>query len=313
MSDLRKVLFFLFILFISNEAAYSQNSQKPYSNSHFLTIDSLELHFRTWNENISPARGKVLFIHGFIGSTYCWRMNVDALSAAGYKVVAVDLPSFGYSVRSLTFNQSQSSRGKLLWHLLDSLDGGDTTRWNICGHSMGGGTAEAMALLHPEKTKTLTIVDGMIFIHNSNHEAQFTILARQKHYKKIMLSYMKKRLITYKSVRNAIKKNYRYMPDSTVVMNYLTPLLREGTAGSILNVWANAKEITELYADGLKNIPVLVVWGKHDRTIYLRTGKRLVKHVPHAQLVVIHAAGHDPMETHPDIFNSLLVGFLNRY
>jgi pimeloyl-ACP methyl ester carboxylesterase len=34
--------------------------------------------------------------------------------------------------------------------------------------------------------------------------------------------------------------------------------------------------------------------------------------VPHAQLVVIHNAGHDPMETHADIFNSLLLGFLDR-
>jgi len=313
MSICKKLLFILIFQCLLTIFSNAQESLKPFSNSHFLTIDSIELHVRIWNENLSVTRGKVLLIHGFIGSTFCWRMNVEALAAAGYKVVAVDLPSFGYSARSLTFNQSQSSRGSLLWRLLDSLDCGDTTRWNICGHSMGGGTAEAMALLRPERTQTLTIVAGMVFIHNTNREAQFTILARQKQYKKIMVSYMEKRLITYKSVRNAVKKNYRYIPDSTVVINYLTPLLREGTAGSILNVWAKAREITPLNADGLKNIPVLVIWGKKDRTIYLRTGKHFVKHVPHAQLVVIHRSGHDPMETQPDLFNSLFVGFLSRY
>jgi pimeloyl-ACP methyl ester carboxylesterase len=80
----------------------------------------------------------------------------------------------------------------------------------------------------------------------------------------------------------------------------------------VLNVWTNAKEVRSLHADSLKGIPVLVVWGKKDRTIYLRTGKRFVAHVPHAELIVIHGAGHDPMETHPDIFNSLLTGFLKR-
>ena len=297
---------------LSVEHAYSQDSFKPYSNSHYLTVDSIKLHYRIWNGNNPSTCGKVFLIHGFIGSTYCWRMNADALAAAGYKVVAVDLPSFGYSSRSMTFNQSQSSRGQLLWKLLDSLDRGDTTKWNICGHSMGGGTAEAMALLHPEKTRSLTLVDGMLFIKNTHTESQFSILARQKQYKKIMVSYMEKNLITYHRVRKAVKKNYRYEPDSSVVMNYLTPLLQEGTAESILNVWAKAKEVAPVNVEGLKNIPVLVIWGKHDRTIYLRTGKHFVNHVPHAQLVVIHSAGHDPMETHPDIFNSLFLGFLNR-
>jgi pimeloyl-ACP methyl ester carboxylesterase len=312
MTMIRNLIIFLLLISSFGNVAFGQESEKPYSNSHFLTIDSVELHFRVWNDHLASPRGKVILIHGFIGSTYCWRMNVDALAASGYKVVAVDLPSFGYSSRSLTFNQSQSSRGTLLWHLLDSLDRGDTTKWSICGHSMGGGTAEAMALLKPERTKTLTIVDGMIFIKNSNTVSQFSILARQKQYNKIIVSYMEKNLITYNRVRKAIKKNYRYEPDSSVVQNYLTPLLREGTAKSILNVWAKAKESTPLDVEGIKNIPALVIWGKHDRTIYLRTGKRFVNHVPHAQLVVIHNAGHDPMETHADIFNSLLLGFLDR-
>jgi len=293
-------------------ALQSQGPGKPYINSYFITIDSIRVHYREWNRDLANPRGKVLLIHGFIGSTYCWRMNADALAAEGYRVIAVDLPSFGYSARSLTFNQSQSSRGTLLWRLLDSIDGNDTTRWHIAGHSMGGGTAEAMALLRPHRTKSLLIVDGMVFFKNTNIESQFTILARQKQYKQIMVSFMEKNLITYKSVRNAIRKNYRYTPDSTVVMNYLTPLLQEGTAPSVLNVWANAQEIVPLNADSLKTVPLLLIWGNKDRTIYLRNGKRFAGRIPHAELIIINKAGHDPMETNPDVFNAIYLSFLNR-
>jgi pimeloyl-ACP methyl ester carboxylesterase len=51
----------------------------------------------------------------------------------------------------------------MLWKLLFSIDDGDSGKWNLCGHSMGGGTAEAMALLEPQRTHTLTIANGMVF------------------------------------------------------------------------------------------------------------------------------------------------------
>lgn len=301
------------LLCILPSMTMAQEPEKPFTNSNFAIIDSMEIHYRVWYPNLAVPLGKILLIHGFIGSTYCWRMNVEALAEAGYKVVAIDLPAFGYSARSLAFNQSQSNRGLLLWKLLDTIDQGDTTRWHICGHSMGGGAAEAMALLKPERTRSLSIVAGMVFIKNTNMETQFSIIARQKQYNQILVSYMKKNMITYKSVRNSLRRNFRYMPDSTVVMNYLTPLLREGTAQCILNVWARAKEVVPLNAEGLKPTPVLLIWGNKDRTIYLRNGKRFAEKVPHSELIIINKAGHDPMETHPDAFNGILLSFLAKH
>lgn len=308
MLSVSRVFLFLIILL---SCAVAQIPDKPYPNSHFETVDSVRFHYRVFNESLPRPKGKIVLIHGFIGSTYCWRENYEALVNAGYSVVAVDLPSFGFSDRSLWINQSQSNRARLIWDLLSTIDGNDTTRWNLVGHSMGGGTVEAMALLNPQRTKSLTVVDGMLFLKNNTIEAQFTILARNKQYNKIMVSYMEKNLITYNSVRKAIKKNYRYDPDSSVVLNYLGPLLLDGTAESVMNVWANAREIKQLRAEDLKNLPVLVIWGNKDKTINMRTGKRFKHHVPHSELIVIPGAGHDPMETHPEKFNKILLDFLD--
>jgi pimeloyl-ACP methyl ester carboxylesterase len=285
---------------------------RPYENSHFAVIDSIRIHYRTWNEDIQNPKGKVLLIHGFCGSTFCWRNNYNALVAARYKVVAIDLPGFGYSGRDAQLNQSQSNRGRMIWELLDQIDGNDTTRWNVVGHSMGGGTAEAVALMQPGRTKTLTIVDGMIFITNDNINVTVVGLVNHPVYKKLLLSYTENSYLSFNSFRRELKGTYGFLPDTLTTMGYWEPLQIEGTAGTVVNLLANAHEIQDLDAKGLSQFPVLVIWGRKDKTIRLKNGKKLKRHVPSIELKVIPDAYHMAMETHPEIFNQMLVDFLNK-
>jgi pimeloyl-ACP methyl ester carboxylesterase len=81
----------------------------------------------------------------------------------------------------------------------------------------------------------------------------------------------------------------------------------------VINIYANAHEIRHLHADGLLDLPVLVIWGKKDRTIYLHNAKKLKRNVPTIDLKIIPDAHHAPMETHPQQFNELLLDFLNAH
>jgi len=286
--------------------------QKPFNNSHFAVIDSVLIHYRIWNENLASPRGKVLLIHGFCGSTFCWRNNYDSLVAAHYKVIAIDLPGFGYSDRNAKFNQSHTNRGKLLWAFMKQLDGADTSKWNIVGHSMGGGTAEAVALMCPERTKSLTILDGMIFIKNKNVDVRIVWLVNIPVYQKLLLYYAENNYLSFKTFRRQLKGTYGFLPDTATVNGYLKPLLLDGTAETVINLLANSKEIQRLDAHNLSKLPVLVIWGKKDRTIRLRQGKRLKRAVPTIELKVIPTARHMAMETHPVEFNRMLVEFLDK-
>ncbi|MFZ4520537.1 MAG: alpha/beta fold hydrolase [Bacteroidales bacterium] len=285
---------------------------KPYDNSHFAVIDSIRIHYRTWNSDLKNPKGKVLLIHGFCGSTFCWRNNYDALIAAKYEVVAIDLPGFGYSGRNAKLNQSQSNRARLIWALLTKLDGADTTKWNIVGHSMGGGTAEAVALVNPRRTKSLTILDGMIFIENDNVNKRIVGLVNLPFYKKLLLSYTENRYLSFNNFRRELKGTYGFLPDTVTVNGYWQPLQIDGTAETVVNLLANSDEIQHLEARGLDQFPVLVIWGKKDKTIRLKQGKKLKKHVPSIELKVIPDAYHMAMETHPAIFNEMLIDFLER-
>lgn len=297
------------ILCLSNLSA--QDLAKPFINSHFITVDSVNFHYRTWNDTLKKTKGKVVFIHGFMGSTFSWRENIDTLQQSNYKIIAVDLPGFGYSDRSLKVNQSQSNRARLLWDLLTVLDRGDTLKWNLVGHSMGGGTVEAMALMRPERTKSLTIVDGMVFLKNENVQGAFVTLSKNKQYNKVFSALVEKDVFTYNMIERVFRKNYGYIPDSSVVNGYLTPLLIDGSAESVLSVFSNSKEIINLDVRELEKLPVLVIWGEKDRTIYLSRGKRFVKNVPSAELKIIPESRHDPMETNPGEFNGYMIMFLN--
>jgi pimeloyl-ACP methyl ester carboxylesterase len=311
-SVLYYLFFFLSLTGIYRANLLAQDRAKPFLNSHFVTIDSVDFHYRIWNDTIKRPRGKVLLIHGFMGSTFSWRENFDTLAGSGYKVIAIDLPGFGYSDRSLKVNQSQSNRARLLWDVLVHLDKGDTAKWNLVGHSMGGGTAEAMALMKPERTKTLTIVDGMVFFKNDDVQGTFITLSRNRQYNKAFSNIVEKIVLTYNMVEKLFRKNYGYTPDSSIVMGYLTPLMIEGSAESVLSVFSNSKEIIPLDIRALDKIPVLVIWGDKDRTIKLKRGKRFVRHVPSAKLKIIAGSRHDPMETDPEEFNEYLIIFLNK-
>lgn len=287
--------------------------EKPYPNSRFAVIDSLRIHYRTWNEGAAHCRGKVLLIHGFCGSTFCWRNNFEALAGAGYMVVAVDLPGFGYSARSAKINQSQSNRARMIWELIAAIVPRDTSKWNIVGHSMGGGTAEAVALMNPGRTKSLTIVDGMVFIRNEDVNLSVVGLVNHPVYKKLLLSYTENSYLSFNNFRRTLKGTYGFLPDTLTTMGYWEPLQIDGTAETVVNMLANSDEIQDLNVSGLSQLPVLAIWGKNDRTIRLRTGKKLKRAVPTVELRVIADARHMPMETNPVEFNRIVLEFLNRY
>jgi pimeloyl-ACP methyl ester carboxylesterase len=101
-----------------------------------------------------PTEGiPVVLFHGTAAWSELWRRTIDALAAAGFHVVALDLPPFGYSDRPGSYTrQDQAARAN---DLLGQLRASPAI---IVGHSFG-----AVAVMrYPQRAGGLVLVDAAL-------------------------------------------------------------------------------------------------------------------------------------------------------
>lgn len=142
-------------------SAASEETEKPFENSAFFEDGDYTLHYRTYGNRLLN-RSKIMLFHGFGLSTESLDGIAKEYENAGYYVVTVDMPNFGYSSRE-NDNTALVSREELAFELMEELGGS----WVLGGHSMGGGIAVNLAVNHPEKVKGL-----VLFAPQTSTEAQ---------------------------------------------------------------------------------------------------------------------------------------------
>jgi 2-hydroxy-6-oxonona-2,4-dienedioate hydrolase len=288
----------------------------PFPESVFTEIDGILLHYRLWPANGAGYKGKILLVHGLGGSTFSWRNNVDALSQAGYIVLAVDLPGFGYSDRKRGMDHSQENRSLLLWQMLDEVDQTLAAEmkddpWNLAGHSMGGGTVTAMALQNPARTRSVVLVDGAVLAGGTS----LRILLDYPPVGRWIEGLGRSLLLKRDKIAAFLASAYGSAPSAAEVDGYLQPLLLPGTEGSFVDMMRTSTLIKESALRQLQDhaVPVAAIWGGKDTWVPLEEAYKLKALLPGMILDVIPDAHHCAMETHSDLFNQYLIAALGIY
>ncbi len=280
----------------------------PFENSQQYTVREVRLHSRYWQSKGDSSLGKILFVHGFSGSTFSWRKNIESFVDAGYDILAIDLSPFGYSERNEAINHSSSARALRAWALIDTykLEG----NWTLIGHSMGGSVIGAMAALKPDRVNHLVYVDGF----SSDGIIQdmpfkYKLLKRLLPWERLGEVAGYYMMYTPEKIEELLSGAYGVKPDEEAVSGYLAPLKQAKTASGIIQMAFNSKEESAYEVNDFKG-KSLIIWGEKDQWVSAKVGEKLEKRLTNAELVYIKDAGHCPMETHPEAFNTLVLNFL---
>lgn len=292
---------------LSHDQAFSQ---QPYPNSHFIEIDNLNIHYQHSPISDTPQMGKVVLLHGFACSTYSWRKNIPALVQAGYEVVAIDIPPFGYSDRPKEQNLSFSAQAELVWRVLDQISTAGDNNWHLVGHSMSAATVGAMAVLRPEQTTSVAYVDGIVFNSGKGPLHSIQWLMRPKALVWPVSWFGQWVVISRKRVKTVLSRAYGRPATREEVAGYLEPLRQKGTARSVIDLFAYARPVFPYSTDSIRS-PGVIIWGERD-LIPMREARELQNQLIGVDLISLPGAAHCPMETHTEVFNEVLLQFFEQ-
>lgn len=319
----RLLLFLLLLTIFAPIHAQTSAEDLADPDGQFIEIDGTSIYYI---ERGDPANPAVLLLHGFGGSTFTWRDNLDAIAAAGFHVIAFDRPPYGLASKSTDLEYTPEYYAELTNKLLDA--------WQIdtailVGHSAGGAVIAHFALTYPERVRALVFVAGAVNIEYDDVTAATTpdeeesvsalsdifSLAENLDPGSPLSTTLMRTLITPERFTSILSDAYY---DPTIVTDeisagYQRPLKMEGWEGAFLNLLTSSPTYAGLTSDSLATIttPTLLIWGEDDTWVPLRGGEQLARLIPGATLITYPAVGHMAMEENTAQFNADLIAWLS--
>ncbi|MBN1241381.1 MAG: alpha/beta hydrolase [Spirochaetales bacterium] len=282
---------------------------KPFTDSVFVELPLAMLHCRVSEPEGEPI-GRILLVHGLAGSTYSWRLQYESLSAAGYRVVAVDVPPFGFSARSDGYPADAAGRARLLWDLLDAL-GPPGGTWILAGHSLGGRYVAEMALGRPDRAEALVLAAAAVGIPGESPLLPRGVpwYFRVPGVRALARAWVRSRLSDPRRFAAMQAQAYGREPGPDEFLGYWAPL-SPPDAPDALVAWAWRGAFGTSPDPRELALPTLLVWGTRDAWVPFANGEALAALVPGARLEAIEGGGHCVVETAGAAVDAVLLPWL---
>ena len=269
-----------------------------------------------------PNGRTVVLMHGknFCGAT--WEASIDVLAAAGYRVVVPDQVGFCASTKPEHYQYSFQQLAANTRALLQQLG---IAHVIVVGHSTGGMLAARFALMYPDATDQVVLVNPI----GLEDWKALGIPSRS-----VDQWHERERKLSADSVRQYEKSTYYVGQWKPEYERWVTMLagLNQGP-GHRLVAWNSALIYDMIFTQPvvyelpLLTMPVLLMIGTSDTTAigsdvasadvkgrvgrYDRLGKEAVGRIPQGRLIEFDGLGHAPQIQEPERFHrALLEGLL---
>lgn len=294
----------------------------PYAVSQFeFTSQRQQLHMAYMDVPADPARANgrtVVLMHG---KNYCsatWGPTIRALTADGYRAIAIDQIGFCKSSKPQSYQFTFEQLARNTRDLLQSLH---IKKFSLMGHSTGGMLAVRYALSYASDLDQLVLVDP-IGLEDWRAKGVPPIPVDQWYARELDNSADR--------IRNYEKKTYfagQWRADYEPSVQMLAGMYR-GT-GKKLVAWDSALLYDMIltqpvyYQLNQLKVPTVLIIGDKDNTAigkefapadirptlgnYPRLAKKAVQRITNARLIEFPEAGHAPQMQLPDKFNASLL------
>jgi pimeloyl-ACP methyl ester carboxylesterase len=295
----------------------------PFEVKHFqLTVQGTPLSMAYMDVSpTQPKAGAVLLLHGKNFSGAYFRSTAERLVERGYRVIMPDQIGFGKSSKPLNVQYSFHMLAQNTAQLLDALGVGDV---HVVGHSMGGMLAVRWALLYPERTSKLILLNP-IGLEDYQHVVPYLGIdawTRQA---------LKQ---TPEAIQRYMQQSYfhgAWKPEYAELLEIQAGWARGPDRERLAAVAALTQDMLftqpVVHEFPLISVPTLLVIGQLDRTAfgkgdvpedvarnlgnYPKLGEQAARMIPRARLIKLDDVGHVPHYEAFEPWMQALEGFLS--
>ena len=249
-----------------------------------------------------PNGRTVFFHHGGYYYSWYWADQIEALSAAGYRVIAKDRLGWGKSSKPdipYSVNLWASNTARLMDHL-------GVEKAALVGHSIGGQMVTRFAFLYPERITHLVTVN-QVGLTDRRAGGGFKPLTGEVNSNPDMAEY-------YASLLRWADRNY--VTWSPEYLEHMRIRYGQRLSGD----WPGMAYVSQLTGH-MRNMdtvvndwqhietPTLILGGADDYPTYADESRHAARVFPNGEVFLIPNVGHNPHEEVPEVVNEKLISF----
>lgn len=269
--------------------------------SFWARIDGSEMHYAK-----AGSGPPLLLLHGLLGGSFCWRFNIPDL-AARRTIYALDLPGLGLSDSPSKGDCGMEAQAKRLGEFIEAAG---LENVDIVASSWGGAIALLLAADSPAVHSLVLAAPVNPWSQSGLDRVRFCGSAFGGLLVRCALPLSRR--FHHIGLERMYGDRARIRPGT--LEGYSALLQRRGRARSLINILRHWEHDLQVLHQAIPRVqtPTLLIWGSKDGAVDPRSAERLRNSLARCRLKMLPGIGHLPFEESPEVFNHLVLDFIER-
>jgi pimeloyl-ACP methyl ester carboxylesterase len=292
----------------------STDCDLPVTSIHMVDADGVRVFYR---EAGDPGAPVVLLLHGFPASSFQYRELIPRVAICGYRVIAPDLPGFGFTDVPAGRHYAYSFGGLAI--TMDAFTRAlGLDQYALYVFDYGAPTGFRLAMAHPERITAIVSQNG-----NAYEQGLSTAWSPIRKYwaepTPENRNAVRNALLTYDGTKFQYTQGVPHpemVPPESYTLDYAL-LERPGNKDIQLDLFLDYGSNVRMYPDFQNYFrqskpPLLAIWGKNDPFFLPAGAEAFKKDIPNAQVQFLDT-GHFAVETNVVDIANAMTAFLDAH